>query len=118
MTICHCLVGLAAARQLNLAPGSHIDLRAGEHGVPLTVAGIISAGGAEDSQIFTSLEVAQNLAALPGRVSLVQLSVSGTSSEIEAFIGRLANALPGLDVRPVRQLAAAEGDGFWDGFAA
>ena len=105
----HCLVGLAAARQLNLAPGSHIDLRAGEHGVPLTVAGIISAGGAEDSQIFTSLEVAQNLAALPGRVSLVQLSVSGTSSEIEAFIGRLANALPGLDVRPVRQLAAAEG---------
>jgi putative ABC transport system permease protein len=105
----HCLVGQAAARQLGLAPGSHIDLRAGDRDASLTVAGIITAGGAEDSQIFTSLDVAQNLAGLPGRVSLVQLSVSGTSSEIEAFTSRLAGALPGLDVRPVRQLAAAEG---------
>jgi putative ABC transport system permease protein len=105
----HCLVGQAAARQLGLAPGSRIDLRAGEHDVALTVSGIVTAGGAEDNQIFTSLDVAQNLAGLPGRVSLVQLSVSGTTSEIEAFTSRLAGALPGLDVRPVRQLAAAEG---------
>jgi len=105
----HCLVGQAAARQFGLAPGSHIDLRAGEHSVSLTVSGIITSGGDEDSQIFTSLAVAQNLAGLPGRVTLVQLSVSGTPPEIEAFRSRLATALPGLDVRPVRQLAAAEG---------
>jgi len=105
----HCLVGQAAARQFGLAPGSHIDLRAGERSVSLTVNGIIKAGGDEDSQIITSLDVAQNLAGLPGRVSLVQLSVSGTPPEIEAFTSRLADALPGLDVRPVRKLAAAEG---------
>ena len=105
----HCLVGQAAARQFGLAPGSHIDLRAGERSVSLTVNGIIMAGGDEDSQIITSLDVAQNLAGLPGRVSLVQLSVSGTPPEIEAFTSRLADALPGLDVRPVRKLAAAEG---------
>ena len=105
----HCLVGQAAARQFGLAPGSHIDLRAGERSVSLTVNGIITAGGDEDSQIITSLDVAQNLAGLPGRVSLVQLSVSGTPPEIEAFTSRLADALPGLDVRPVRKLAAAEG---------
>jgi putative ABC transport system permease protein len=105
----HCLVGQAAARQFGLAPGSQIDLRAGEHDVSLTVAGIITAGGAEDDQIFTNLDVAQNLAGLPGRVSLIQLSISGVPAEIEAFTSHLAGALPGLDVRPVRQLAAAEG---------
>jgi len=105
----HCLVGQAAARQFGLAPGNRIDLRAGERNVSLTVSGIITTGGAEDSQIVTSLDVAQNLASLPGRVSLVQLSISGTSSEIEAFLSHLAGTLPGLDVRPVRQLAAAEG---------
>jgi putative ABC transport system permease protein len=105
----HCLVGQAAAHQFGLAPGSQIDLRSGEHNVSLVVSGIITTGGAEDSQIFTSLDVAQNLAGLPDRVSLVQLSISGTPIEIEAFTGRLAASLPGLDVRPVRQLAAAEG---------
>ncbi len=105
----HCLVGQAAARQFGLVPESQIDLRAGERHVMLTVSGIITAGGAEDSQIFTSLDVAQSLAGLPGRVSLVQLSVSGTPSEIEAFASHLAGTLPGLEVHPVRQLAAAEG---------
>lgn len=105
----HCMVGQAAARQFKLTPGSHIDLRSGEHNVSLTVSGIITAGAAEDSQIVTSLDVAQGLAGLPGRLSLVQLSVSGTSSRIETFTRRLADTLFGLDVRPVRQLAAAEG---------
>jgi putative ABC transport system permease protein len=105
----HCLVGQAAARQFGLAPGSQINLRAGERSVSLTVNGIITSGGAEDSQIVTSLDIAQNLAGLPGRVSLIQLSVSGTPAEIETFTSHLAAALPGLEVRPVRQLAAAEG---------
>jgi len=39
----------------------------------------------------------------------VQMSISGAPAEIEAFTKRLAGILPGLDVRPVRQLAAAEG---------
>ena len=104
-----CLVGNAAARQLGLAIGSPVELRSGDHTISLTVAGIVTTGGAEDSQIFTDLSVAQDLAGLSGRVSLVQLSVSGSSSDIEALTNRLAGALPGLDVRPVRQIAAAEG---------
>jgi putative ABC transport system permease protein len=42
-------------------------------------------------------------------VSLVQLSVSGTPLEIEEVSRRLADKLPDFDVRPVRQIAAAEG---------
>lgn len=105
----HCLAGHTAARQLGLAPGSHIDLRSGDRDFALTVTGIVTTGGSEDDQILTSLSVAQELANLPDRVSLVQISVAGTTSEIQAVNNRLTDALPGLDVRPVRQIAAAEG---------
>lgn len=104
-----CLVGSSAARHLGLAPGRPIELRSGDRTVSLKVAGIVTTGGAEDSQIFTDLGVAQDLAGLSGRVSLVQLSVSGTPAEIEAVTKRLANTLPGIEVRPVRQITAAEG---------
>jgi putative ABC transport system permease protein len=105
----HCLVGFNAARQLGLAPGSSVHLRSGDHNISLTVAGIVTTGGAEDNQILTNLDIAQTLAALPGRVSLMQLSVSGPPPEIERVTRTLADNLPGLDVRPVRQIAAAEG---------
>ncbi|MBZ5662621.1 MAG: ABC transporter permease [Acidobacteriia bacterium] len=104
-----CLAGVAAARQLGLAPGSRVELRSGGHTISMTVAGIVTTGGAEDSQIFTSLDVAQGLAGLPGKLSLVQLSISGTPAEIEEVTRGLAGASPGLEVHPVRQIAAAEG---------
>jgi putative ABC transport system permease protein len=105
----HCLVGFTAARQLGLAPGSAVQLRSGDRNISLTVAGIVTTGGAEDNQILTNLDSAQALAGLSGRVSLLQLSVSGTPAEIEGVTRKLADNLPGLDVRPVRQIAAAEG---------
>ena len=105
----HCLVGSTAARQLGLAPGSSVQLRSGDHNISLTVAGIVTTGGGEDNQILTNLDSAQTLAGLSGRVSLVQLSVSGAPTEIEGVTRKLADNLPGLDVRPVRQIAAAEG---------
>ena len=79
----HCLVGFNAARQLGLAPGSSVQLHSGDREISLTVAGIVTTGGAEDNQILTNLDSAQALAGLSGRVSLVQLSVSGTPAEIE-----------------------------------
>jgi putative ABC transport system permease protein len=104
-----CLVGQAAARQLGLAPGSAVQLRSGDHTIALTVSGIVTTGGSEDSQILTSLAAAQILAGLPGRISLAQLSVSGTPAEIESVTRQLQGTLTGLDVRPIRQIAAAQG---------
>lgn len=105
----HCLVGQTAARQLGVAPGSAIQLRSGDHTVSLAVAGIVATGGAEDSQILADLDSTQTLAGLSGRVSLVQLSVAGSPADIEKVVRRMADNLPGLEVRPVRQIAAAEG---------
>jgi putative ABC transport system permease protein len=107
--VARCLVGRAAARQLGLVPGSQLELRSGARSISLTVAGVVNAGGTEDNQVFVNLPVAQNLAALPGRVGLVELSVTGSPQQLDAFTTNLAAALPGLEVRPVRQLTEAEG---------
>ena len=105
----HCMAGSEVAKTLGLSPGSALILRYGGREASLIVSGIATSGGSEDSQLFVSLEVAQNLAALGGRIGLVQLSVRGSAPAIENVMKQLAQALPGLSVLPVRQLAATEG---------
>jgi len=105
----HCMAGSEVAKTLGLSPGSALILRYGGREASLIVSGIATSGGSEDSQLFVSLEVAQNLAALGERIGLVQLSVRGSAPAIENVMKQLAQALPGLSVLPVRQLAATEG---------
>ncbi len=104
-----CLAGRRAALQLGLDPGRRLRLEYAGRTRVLTVSGVIDSGGAEDSQIFVSLPLAQDLAGTGDRIGLVQLSVRGVPREIRAFASRLRAALPGLEVRPVRQLTDAEG---------
>jgi putative ABC transport system permease protein len=59
-----CLVGRNAARQFGVAPGSPLELRYAGRSVALTVAGVASAGGTEDNQVFLNLAVAQHLQAI------------------------------------------------------
>ena len=104
-----CLVGSSVAKSLAIGAGSAIELNYSGAVKSLSVAGVINSGGDEDSQIFLNLAVAQKLAGLANRVGVVQVSVAGTPEEIGAYMRTLATALPDLDVRPVRQLAEAEG---------
>jgi putative ABC transport system permease protein len=105
-----CLVGRNVARQFRLAPGDQVKLDYLGRSVQLAIAGIVDAGGTADNQVFVDLAVAQNLAALHGKIELVQLSVSGTSASIAAYASQLARAIPGYDVRPIRQVTEAEGN--------
>jgi len=104
-----CLVGRRVAQQFLLKPGMPFTLHHSEQQVRLQVAGIVTTGGAEDSQVFVNLPVAQQLAALPGKVQLAQISVTGSADEVQQYAARLGAALPGLQVRPIRQIAQAEG---------
>jgi putative ABC transport system permease protein len=104
-----CLVGSSVAKSVAIGAGSAIELNYSGAVKSLSVAGVINSGGDEDSQIFVNLPVAQKLAGLENRVGVVQVSVAGTPEEIGAYMRTLATALPDLDVRPVRQLAEAEG---------
>jgi putative ABC transport system permease protein len=105
----HCMAGRDAARLLGLGAGSRLTLRYAGRQTQCTVTGVVNAGGSEDSQIFMSLAAAQDLAQLGGRIAVAQVSVRGAAPVIEGVIRRLGAALPGLEVRPVRQLAAFEG---------
>jgi putative ABC transport system permease protein len=105
----HCLIGANVAKELSLAPGSQLELRYLDRSANFTVSGVIRSGGDEDSQVFANLAAVQNLANLQGRIGLIQVSVPGTPDEISAYMRTLGAAVPDLDVRPVRQLAEAEG---------
>jgi len=105
----HCLVGRNVASQFHLAPGGGIDLTYFGRTAHLTVSGVVDSGGPGDNQVFVNLPVAQSLAALPDKIELVQLSAGGNSEEIGAYATRLGVALPGAEVRPIRQVSQAEG---------
>jgi putative ABC transport system permease protein len=104
-----CLVGRHVARRFHLAVESPLELHYLDRTSQCGVAGIVDAGGAEDNQIFANLRAVQALANLPGQIGVAQLSVTGTTQVIAEYAARLAAALPQYQVRPIRQVAEAEG---------
>ncbi|MGA8143139.1 MAG: ABC transporter permease [Candidatus Acidiferrales bacterium] len=104
-----CVVGRNVAKQLHLSIGSRLDLKYQNRMPALDVTGILDTGGTEDNQMFIDISSAQQLSGLQGRAALAQLSVIGTPKAIANFSGKLAAALPGYDVRPIRQVSEAEG---------
>ena len=104
-----CLVGRNVARRLHLALGNSLELHYLDRSASCSVAGIVDAGGTEDNQIFASLRAVQSLANLPEQIGVAQLSVTGTTQVIADYAARLTSALPQYQVRPIRQVAEAEG---------
>jgi len=104
-----CMIGVQAASRLGLFPGQSAKIIYAGREATLRVAGIVTAGSSEDSQIFIGLPLAQELSGLGARASLIQVTARGSAPEIEDVIRRLSVALPGLEVQPLRQLAQAEG---------
>jgi putative ABC transport system permease protein len=103
-----CLVGTRAAQHLGVTPGDELLLSAGGRQESCAVEATLTAGGPEDDQVLVPLGAAQKLAGLPGRASLVQVSVPGTGAAVDRFIARLSAGLPNVAVRPVRQFTEAE----------
>ena len=104
-----CEIGAKAAQQFKVHAGDLLHLSNQGREATCKVFAVVATGGPEDTQIFTKLAVAQTLADLPGRISLVQLSVTGTPDSIGRFIAELSQRLPGADVHGIKQLAEAEG---------
>ncbi len=104
-----CEVGAKAAAQFQVHAGDSLQLRNAGRTATCKVFAVVATGGAEDAQIFTRLTTAQSLANLRGRISLIQLSVTGTPDSLNRFISQLGRDLPSVDVRGIKQLAEAEG---------
>ncbi len=114
-----CIAGLHLAQLLHLTPGSMVRLSVAEPGpasssgqsstAEFQVAGIVTTGTSADDRIFVSLPALQHLAGLEGKISLIQAVVPGNSVQIERSISEMRSALPGLDVRPIRQIVYSQG---------
>jgi putative ABC transport system permease protein len=104
-----CEIGAKAAAQFNAHPGDSLQLRTQGREASCKVFAVIATGGAEDTQIFTRMKTAQAVANLPGRLSLIQLSVTGTPDSVKSFVATLSQRLPGASVAGIKQLTEAEG---------
>jgi putative ABC transport system permease protein len=112
-----CAVGARIASLLHVASGDTVYFQpltsyAGgraEAGAKCRLASVIMTGESEDDQMFLPLEELQSVMGLTGKISLVQLRLDGGSGEIERSIQELSQALPGVDVRPIRQIVYSEG---------
>jgi putative ABC transport system permease protein len=103
-----CLVGVKAAQQLHLHLNDRLTLK-NDNREETCASEIAEAhGDAQDSQIIVNLDAAQRLASLPGKVSLIQLSVAGAPREIRNYIAALAQNIPAADVHGLRQFTDAE----------
>lgn len=105
----HCMIGEAAATRLGMIPGKSMKVQYGGREAVLQVAGIVTAGSSEDNQIFIGLSLAQELGGLGARISLIQIIANGSAPAVAQTVRILSDALPGLQVQPLRQLAQAEG---------
>ena len=105
-----CLAGRNAARELHLVTGGSLQLQYLTRTSQCKISGILDSGAADDNQVFMSLDSLQTLADLPDKVSVVQLSVSGTPKLIATTASRLSAALPQFQVHPIRKVTEAEGE--------
>jgi putative ABC transport system permease protein len=104
-----CEVGAKAAAQFRVHAGDSLQLRNQGRQASCRIFALVATGGAEDTQVFTNLKTAQALSGLDGRISLIQLSVTGTPDSVKSFIANLGQRLPGVDVGGIKQLSEAEG---------
>jgi putative ABC transport system permease protein len=127
-----CVVGAALARRAGIAVGQTWQAVVGDRTAPLLVVGIVSTGGTEDESVLAPLAVAQQLSGRPGQYR--RLLVSALTKPEDTFSQRdpqtmtpadfdrwycspyissisrqMQEQLPGIEVRPIRQIAEAEG---------
>src|ERR1700693_111880 len=103
-----CSVGAKAAQQLHLQPDDHLTLKNDSRGENCASEIAETRGDAQDSQIVVNLDAAQRLTSMPGKVSLIQVSVAGTPREIRNYIATLVQNIPAADVHGLRQFTEAE----------
>jgi putative ABC transport system permease protein len=126
------VVGANLARRAGIRAGQTLEIRAGGASSQLLVTGIISTGGQEDDAILAPIEIAQRLSGKPGEYR--RLLVSALTKPEDAFSQRdpksmnpeefdrwycspyissisrqIQEQLPGVNVRPIRQVAEGEG---------
>lgn len=99
------LVGMRAAAVLTPSRQA-FDLTFQGKTIHLVPAGLLQTGAGEDSRIYLDQSEFQNWTGVGP--TTIEVAVNGSSAEIQQGMKQLAAALPGADVRPVRQIMEGE----------
>lgn len=99
------LIGMHAAA---VVTPSHqpFDLTFQGKTIHVTPAGLLQTGAGEDSRIYLDQSEFRNWTGIGP--TTIEVAINGSPAEIEQGMTRLATALPGADVRPVRQIQEGE----------
>ena len=99
------LMGKRAYQSLT-PKGEPLDLTFQGRTLHVTLAGILSTGGDEDSRVY--LSIADFTGWTGVAPSTIEVAAAGSPDEIRTMMGTLARTLPGAEVQPVRQIVEAE----------
>jgi putative ABC transport system permease protein len=99
------LVGERAAAVVS-PQGKPFDLSFQGRTIRLNPAGTLRTGASEDSRIYLSLRDFETWTGV--QPSTIEIAASGTPEEVSALVQKLSHALPGAEVRPIRQIMEGE----------
>jgi putative ABC transport system permease protein len=129
------MIGQALARALRVKPGDVVRVVQGVHQAGLSIVGLVTAGGAEDDQLFTTLRTAQKLTGHEGKVRRVLVSALTTPEDkvyerlgrnprelppseferwmctpfVSSIAYQLGEVFPSAEVKPIRRIVESEG---------
>ena len=97
------VMGSTLAARLGLAPGARLHL----DGQSFTLAGVLDPTGSDDDNVlFMGLPLAQKLLRTGDSASFVEVAALCSGCPIEDIVAELTSALPGQDVKALRQVVA------------
>jgi len=102
------LAGEKAAAHFGWSVGEPVELNYAGKSIRLPLQAVVSTGGSEDSQALVPISDLQELTSQPGRLSLIQLRVPGSTAQVESRRQEIAALLPEVEVRPLRPVVESE----------
>jgi putative ABC transport system permease protein len=98
------LVGVKAAKAVGAGQGFALDFEGRKQ--QFTSAGTVRTGSDEDSRIYMDLAEFEQWMGL--KPTTIEIEAGGGPKEIETMLRALSASLPGVEVRPVRQIVEGE----------
>lgn len=108
------LIGINVAEKMNLKIGDKFNVKYKIEEINLTieknftVKGILTTGNYEDNEIFTTLDIAQNLTLRENKVHTVQVSGLCNNCPAETIAWEIEQKIPNVKSTAIKQLANAE----------
>jgi putative ABC transport system permease protein len=99
------LIGERAAAVVS-PQGKPFELSFQGHTINIRGARTVRTGASEDSRIYLSLKDFEAWTGI--QPSTIEIAASGTPEEVGALVQKLSQAIPGAEVRPIRQIMEGE----------